>query len=123
MYSIYSKKPSADRPDRRKCDDSNVDAAHYHKLPIDSVIILLVDNHDKFVDMLQRLSTEHMAAIDAEWKPISRSTTDVALIQISTSDCVYLIDVMMSNIDAPDWNLLVEKVFNNQQLIKIGNWQ
>lgn len=112
--------------DNKKTNESRssedaAEAAQFHRLPHDKVTIALVDTKEKYFNMLHHLSELNMVAIDAEWKPISRgATTDVALIQIATREQIYLIDVVLLNIVTNDWNQLVDHVFNNQQIVKIG---
>lgn len=101
-------------------EKSSAIATQYHSLPSNKIKIISIDDRDKYNEMLKCLAAESIVAIDAEWKPISRAAIDVALIQISTRDRIYLIDVMRLNMDVNNWNRLAEKVFNNQQLVKIS---
>lgn len=105
----------------KRSSEEAAEAAQFHRLPHDKVTIVLIDTKEKYFNMMHHLSELNMVAIDAEWKPISRgATTDVALIQIATREQIYLIDVVLLNIVTNDWNQLVDHVFNNQQIVKIG---
>lgn len=92
----------------------------YHTLSLDKAPIILVDKREKFYQMLQKLTVEYVIAFDAEWKPISCSTAEVALIQIATKHQIYLIDVVSIDLVADDWNNLAQHVFNNVEILKIG---
>lgn len=92
----------------------------YHALDVHRNPIVLVDSRDKFNRMLTLLSGEPVIAFDAEWKPISTSTSDVALIQLATDRCVYLIDVVVNDFATEDWNRLATGVFDNLEILKLG---
>lgn len=68
------------------------------------------------------MAAQHIVGVDAEWKPISRASPEVALIQIATFQKIYLIDAISLTIDVTDWNQLAKCVFNNNQILKIGNY-
>ena len=70
--------------------------------------------------MLNILSVQRFVAFDAEWKPTFCSTNEVALIQLATRNVIFLIDVIMLNISNEDWNHLGKRVFNNNEILKIG---
>lgn len=101
----------ANEPTPKKC---------YHALDVHRNPIVLVDSRDKFNRMLTLLSGEPVIAFDAEWKPISTSTSDVALIQLATDRCVYLIDVVVNDFATEDWNRLATGVFDNLEILKLG---
>lgn len=125
-YSIFHSVNSECSGNGRESDEAEqkraATAAQFHSLPSDKTTIILVDNRDKYADMLEYLSDQSIVGIDAEWKPISRAAIDVALIQIGTRDRIYLIDVMLLDIKMDGWDQLVEQVFNNQQMMKIGRF-
>lgn len=108
-------------------DDWNIDEVQnkpieYHTLSLDKSPILLVDTRDKFYQMLQQLTVEYVIAFDAEWKPICCSTAEVALIQLATKHQIYLIDVVSIDLVANDWNNLAQYIFNNLEILKIGEF-
>lgn len=95
----------------------------YYSLNLDRANIKLVDDHQQFNQMLSYLVRQHMVAFDAEWKPIgSAAASKVALIQFATSECVFLLDAVTINIDIDTWNRLAIDVFNNCEILKIGEF-
>lgn len=70
--------------------------------------------------MLLHLTKQQMIAFDAEWKPISSSSSDVALIQIASNDEVFLIDVISNQFRSDEWNELAVRVFNNVEILKLA---
>lgn len=94
----------------------------YHTLSLDKSPIFLVDKRDKFYQMLEKLTVEYVIAFDAEWKPICCSTAEVALIQLATRHQIYLIDVVSIDLVANDWNNLAQYLFNNMEILKIGEF-
>lgn len=58
--------------------------------------------------------------MDAEWKPSFNSKSTIALIQLATKDCVYLIDGLSENFESKDWNNLGKYVLKNDEILKIG---
>lgn len=108
----------AERVDKKDCRDKDID--RYYSLKLSRSHIQLVDDRNKFYAMLTYLSNQPMIAFDAEWKPISKTTLDVALIQFATSEKIYLLDVISIDIGINDWNNLATQVFNNLEILKIG---
>lgn len=92
----------------------------YHTLDVHRSPIVLVDSREKFNRMLTILFGESVIGFDAEWKPISTSTSDVALIQLATNRCIYLIDVIVNNFTTDDWDRLATNIFNNLEILKLG---
>lgn len=91
-----------------------------HRLSLDESSIVLVDERHKFYKMLKYLSEQYLISFDAEWKPTFSSTNELALIQIATRECIYLIDVVQLNIGSDDWSQLGKYVFNNNEILKLG---
>lgn len=123
IFFIYNKTSTTADNNKKRDESPSASAEQFHRLPHDKVTIVLIDTKEKYVNMLHHLAGQNLVAIDAEWKPISRGgTSDVALIQIATREQIYLIDVVLLNIVTNDWNQLVDHVFNNQQMVKIGKF-
>lgn len=93
----------------------------YHSFDARRTPIMMVDTRDKYFQMLTYLTSQLVIAFDAEWKPIS-CTPEVALIQLATNERVYLIDVIMIDINANEWNHLATHVFNNVEILKLGKF-
>lgn len=91
----------------------------YHKLSIDQSRIVVVTRREEFYEMLEYLSHQLIVAFDAEWKPISFVTTEVALIQLATHEFIYLIDVVLLKLSLGDWNNLASFIFNNTEILKL----
>lgn len=98
----------------------NTNTKLYHTLSLEKSSIVLVDQRDKFYQMLQQLIVQSVIAFDAEWKPICCATAEVALIQLATGEKIYLIDVITIDLGADDWNKLAQHLFNNVEILKIG---
>lgn len=82
-----------------------------------------MNTKEKYYEMLNFITTQQMVGIDAEWKPITRTSAEIALIQIATLQQIFLIDAICLTMDTSDWNQLAKYVFNNNQILKIGNIQ
>lgn len=94
----------------------------YHSFDVHRTpIIIMVDTRDKYFQMLTYLTAQVVIAFDAEWKPISCSP-EVALIQLATNERVYLVDVILIDINANEWIQLATRVFNNVEILKLGRF-
>lgn len=93
----------------------------YHSFDAVRTPIIMVDSREKYFQMLSYLTAQFVIGFDAEWKPIS-CTPEVALIQLATNERVYLVDVILIDINANDWNKLATHVFNNVEILKLGNF-
>lgn len=121
-----SKKHSPKKTEQNKTNDGyecrDIKPERFHDLKLRLTDIDLINKRDKFDEMLTYLSSQQMVAFDAEWKPISASSVDIALIQFATEEKIYLVDVLSDDIGINDWNRLATKVFNNVEILKIGNF-
>lgn len=119
----YSKK--CDQNDNKKNSPKRVDtdATRYYQLKSgpSPQFITFVDGHDAFHEMLNYLLRQQIVAFDAEWNPIKTSSPELALLQFATIDRIFLIDVISTDISRNDWNQLAANVFNNLEILKIGN--
>lgn len=93
----------------------------YHSFDALRTPIIMVDSREKYFQMLSYLTAQFVIGFDAEWKPIS-CTPEVALIQLATNERVYLVDVILIDINANDWNHLATRVFNNVEILKLGEF-
>lgn len=93
----------------------------YHSFDPIRTPIIMVDTREKYFQMLSYLTAQFVIGFDAEWKPIS-TTPEVALIQLATNERVYLVDVILIDINANDWNKLATHVFNNVEILKLGKF-
>lgn len=88
-----------------------------------SVKILSVHDTTAFERMCATFDRIKFVAIDVEGN--SRTTT-AALMQISTTRIIYIIDIMMlenQRFDADDWIKLKNSLFTNKNILKLGfNW-
>lgn len=91
----------------------------YHSFDARRTPIIMVDTRDKYFQMLTYLTAQIVIAFDSEWKPIN-CAPEVALIQLATKERVYLVDVILIDINANEWNRLATEVFNNVEILKLG---
>lgn len=114
-----NKKNSKNSPKRA---ESRSDATRYYQLKLNSSpqFITFVDRHNAFDEMLNYLLRQPFVAFDAEWNPIKTSSPELALIQFATIERIFLIDVVSADISRNDWNQLATNVFNNLEILKIG---
>lgn len=94
-----------------------------HTLPIDSSRIVLVNTTSSYREMIADLCSSKMIAFDTEWKPTIQSCNEVSLIQLAKRDMVYLVDVislMQIKLADEDWGMLGKKLFNNDEILKVG---
>lgn len=71
--------------------------------------------------MIKYLAVQYLIAIDAEWKPTFNVKSEVAVIQLATKEKIYLIDVVTLRINDDDWDKLGKYIFNNDEIVKLGN--
>lgn len=102
--------------------ESRSDATRYYQLKSNPSpqFITFIDRHNAFDEMLNYLLRQPFIAFDAEWNPIKTSSPELALIQFATSERIFLIDVVSADISRNDWNQLATSVFNNLEILKIG---
>lgn len=108
---------------RTDFDDEQWDAPDSepaHTLRLDESHVHLVDSKDKFYAMLSDLCRQSMIAFDSEWKPTFGGANEVSLIQLATWDDVYMIDVMVSQLEPLDWAALAKNVFNRDDVLKLS---
>lgn len=115
---------SSDHSKKHSPKHTEPNETRYYGLNLDRANIYLVDSREQFNRMLAYLLRQNMVAFDAEWKPIgSTATSKVALIQFATSECVYLLDAVTVDIDEEAWNQLAIGLFNNCEVLKIGEFR
>lgn len=102
--------------------ENRSDSSRYYRLKLSSSphFITYVNRRDTFDEMLCYLSKQHLVAFDCEWNPIKTSSSELALIQFATTDRVFLIDVISTDISLEYWNRLATNIFNNLEILKIG---
>ncbi|XP_062699607.1 exonuclease mut-7 homolog [Aedes albopictus] len=108
---------------RQDIDDEQWDAPESepaHTLRLDESHVHLVDTKDKFLAMLSDLSRQSVVAFDSEWKPTFGGANEVSLIQLATWDDVYMIDVLVSQLEPSDWAALAKNVFNRDDILKLS---
>lgn len=88
-------------------------------LPLDESRVHLVDSREKFFAMTSDLSQQSLVAFDSEWKPTFGGANEVAVIQLATRDDVYLVDVLVSQLQGSDWSELAS-VFNRDDVLKLA---
>lgn len=96
----------------------------YYKLSLADDQIIIVDTAEKFYDlMVSNIVGCDIVSIDCEWKPSFGATqSQVALIQIATSNHVYLIDSLILNQQqyCSFWYTFHKSLLDNAEIIKIG---
>lgn len=104
--------------------DNEPNAEEYFKLPVQSVQIVIIDDSEKFYDMMTvGLKNCFLISIDCEWKPSFGATpSQVALIQISTNEKVYLIDTVILNKQefTSFWYTFYKSILDNAEIVKLG---
>ncbi|XP_058836638.1 exonuclease mut-7 homolog [Topomyia yanbarensis] len=108
---------------KNTADDEQWDAQSseaMHTLSLDCRHVHLVDSREKFYAMISDLRQQSLVAFDSEWKPTFGGSNEVSLIQLATWDDVYLIDVMMSQLEGSDWVVLAKHVFNRDDILKLA---
>ncbi|GBP71637.1 Exonuclease mut-7 homolog [Eumeta japonica] len=124
-YPAVLREPIHDNIDSSEnWDEEPSTSQKYYKIPFDRDQIKIVDNTEKFYDMVATdLSNCTVIGIDCEWKPtFGTSQTQVALMQISTSNMVYLIDTLLLNKKEfiSFWYMFNKSLLDNAEIIKIG---
>lgn len=121
-YSPNKTERSDEKKEKNDCRDTATD--RFYQLKLSHSNIHLIDERSKFDEMLQYLMVQKLVAFDAEWKPISIQCIDkIALIQFATAQRIYLLDTITINITVNDWNNLATKVFNNPDILKVGEFR
>lgn len=113
-----------DATEEESCDVNIDDTQNYFKLDPTRTEIVMIDNGEKFYDLLNsELVNCNAVGLDCEWKPsFGAVQSHVALIQIATNNKVYLIDTMTLN--KPEylsfWYNFNKAFLENGEIIKIG---
>lgn len=92
----------------------------YLRLELPAESIILVDTQPKFLDMLQYLEQYLLIGFDSEWKPSVTNDNRVSLIQLATTERVYLVDCLSPVLDDRLWKMLGCRIFNNLEILKLG---
>jgi uncharacterized protein with PIN domain len=106
---------------------------NYYKLNIDESRIKLVENKTELFDLLEDVLIKNKneeyiyVGVDAEWKPTCATARFndsklVALVQIATSESIYLIDMikLYDLLEKEELQLFSKLFFCNKKIIKIG---
>ncbi|XP_053608094.1 exonuclease mut-7 homolog [Plodia interpunctella] len=99
------------------------DTQEYYKSSLISDQIIMIDTGEKFYDMISTLKKCNVVSIDCEWKPSFGATqSQVALVQVAISDCVYLIDTLLFNTQqyTTFWHTFYKSILDNGEIIKLG---
>jgi ribonuclease D len=70
--------------------------------------------------MLRDLQRQQIIALDSEWKPTQNINNTAALLQLATHKDIYLLDLILLQISDNDWWQLGNNVFNNDNILKLG---
>lgn len=101
-----------------------LDAVNYLQLRLNFDDIHLIDTLEEYLKCINEISENfQLVGIDAEWKPsFGFQKSRVALIQLAVWDDVYLLDIIQLSkyLNSDQWDLLLEKIFCNNELIKLG---
>ncbi|XP_046961107.1 exonuclease mut-7 homolog [Vanessa cardui] len=95
----------------------------YFKLPLPESSIKIIDTGETFYDLVSNLKNCSIVSIDCEWKPSFGATqSQVALIQIASYDCIYLIDTLVLNNKqySSFWYRFNKSLLDNAEIIKLG---
>ncbi|XP_050362372.1 exonuclease mut-7 homolog [Nymphalis io] len=95
----------------------------YFKLPLPESSIKIIDTGETFYDLVSNLINCSIVSIDCEWKPSFGATqSQVALIQIASNDCIYLIDTLVLNNKqySSFWYRFNKSLLENAEIIKLG---
>lgn len=107
------------RPSEEELWDNTITEA-IHTLTLDASNVHLVDSREKFYAMITDLTRQPMVAFDSEWKPTFGGAKEVSLIQLATRESIYLIDVMVNQLEGSDWASLARNVFNKDDILKVA---
>ncbi|CAD0196138.1 unnamed protein product [Chrysodeixis includens] len=96
----------------------------YYKFKLLDDQVIMIDTAEKFNDLIvSEIVKSSLVGIDCEWKPSFGATqSQVALIQLATSNRVYLIDTLILNkVEyASYWHTFYKSFLDNAEIIKIG---
>ncbi|XP_045459028.1 exonuclease mut-7 homolog [Melitaea cinxia] len=104
-------------------DDTTNYNQKYYKLTISEKNIKFIDTGEKFYDLVSNLVNCNVVSIDCEWKPSFGATqSQVALIQLASYNCVYLIDTLILNNKqySSFWYRFNKSLLDNAEIIKLG---
>lgn len=93
---------------------------HHYPLPVETII--LVDKPESFKRILNEgFQNINIIGIDCEWKPsFGGQSNELALMQIATRNCVFVIDIVSLGGQRSLWQELSRSVFNNCDILKLG---
>ena len=98
----------------------------YYTLKIPESNIVIVDDFNMFMraaDSIVKKKIVRMVGLDCEWKPgFEKTANQVALLQLATSDFVYLFDltVIESKIDPCVLKWFFKHLFTSRRITKLG---
>ncbi|KAK9885779.1 hypothetical protein WA026_013649 [Henosepilachna vigintioctopunctata] len=94
----------------------------YHKLALSIEDIHFVDNAKSFQEFLDPgLKDVDIVGIDCEWKPsFGGQKSELALMQISSRNKVFILDVPALSLIAHAWHQLDKALFNKCDILKLG---
>lgn len=97
----------------------------YHELSLPTDSIIFVDSKEKlkhFIDSIKESHNVHRIGIDCEWKPrFGTKQLTLALMQIATSENVYILDVMKIGLHYKElWEDLGQIIFLNESIMKLA---
>ena len=98
----------------------------FYSLRVPHSNIIIVDDFKMFMHATDLLITKkdvRLVGLDCEWKPgFERSTNQVALLQLATSDFVYLFDltVIESKVDKDCLKTFFKRIFTTRRITKLG---
>ncbi|KAF7279834.1 hypothetical protein GWI33_006692 [Rhynchophorus ferrugineus] len=115
----------AENPDdTAECEEERpkkTEEYHKYSLPLDTIV--LVDTTEKFESFLDAgFQGVDIVGIDCEWKPsFGGQSNELALMQIATRHCVFVIDIVTLANQAPHlWQNMGQFLFNNCDILKLG---
>ncbi|VVD01809.1 unnamed protein product [Leptidea sinapis] len=104
-------------------ESQEIATKQYYKYPLSANSIIMVSDGEQFYDIMSTLEKCEMVSIDCEWKPsFGAAQSQVALIQVATFSCVYLIDTLILNDKkyASFWYTFNKHFLDNDEIIKLG---
>ncbi|XP_045510918.1 exonuclease mut-7 homolog [Colias croceus] len=98
-------------------------AQKFYELSLPENCIIMIDTTEKFYDVMNQLEKCNLVSIDCEWKPsFGAAQSQVALIQVATPTCIYLIDTIIFNDKqySSFWHRFNKGLLENDEIIKLG---
>ncbi|EDW80266.2 uncharacterized protein Dwil_GK21051 [Drosophila willistoni] len=120
-FEIKSIAEKQDEKEETEPEEEEEQPSMYLTMDLPDNCLIIVDTAQQFEAMMEHLQQEHIIYLDSEWMQNVCLASQLCLLQLATSNQVYLIDCLAHESILPEhWRLMGANIFNNTNIIKVG---